>query len=112
MENLGNCLQCFANKYRFSGKDHWQQLVGQVSWTTNWKSRKQSVELGACFLAADLGFEPMPEEKHAAYIQSWLEVLKDDRRFIFSATSRAHKAVEYIHGLQSQEKLICSSGSN
>ncbi|WP_375444360.1 zincin-like metallopeptidase domain-containing protein [uncultured Fibrella sp.] len=25
-------------------------------------------ELGACFLVADLGFEPMPEKQHAAYI--------------------------------------------
>lgn len=57
-------------------------------------------ELGACFLAADLGFEPMPEEHHAAYIQSWLHVLKDDKRFIFQAASQAQKAVEYIHGLQ------------
>jgi antirestriction protein ArdC len=57
-------------------------------------------EIGACFLAADLGFEPMPEAKHAAYIQSWLQVLKDDKRFIFSAASHAQKAVEYIQTLQ------------
>ena len=57
-------------------------------------------ELGACFLAADLGFEPMPEAKHAAYIQSWLKVLKDDKRFIFSAASHAQKAVEFLQTLQ------------
>ncbi|RCR68489.1 DUF1738 domain-containing protein [Larkinella punicea] len=57
-------------------------------------------ELGACFLAADLGFEPMPETKHAAYLQSWLKALNDDKRFIFSAASHAQKAVEYIHALQ------------
>lgn len=57
-------------------------------------------ELGACFLAADLGFEPMPEAYHAAYIQSWLKALNDDKRLIFSAASHAQKAVEYIHSLQ------------
>lgn len=57
-------------------------------------------ELGACFLAADLGFEPMPESKHAAYMQSWLDVLQNDKRFIFQAASYAQKAVEYLHGLQ------------
>ncbi|QMW01695.1 ArdC family protein [Spirosoma foliorum] len=57
-------------------------------------------ELGACFLAADLGFEPMPEAHHSAYLQSWLQVLKDDKRFIVSAASQAQKAVEYIHTLQ------------
>jgi antirestriction protein ArdC len=57
-------------------------------------------ELGACFLASDLGFEPTPDEKHAAYIQSWLSVLQNDKHFIFSAASHAQKAVEYIHSLQ------------
>ncbi|WP_077920563.1 ArdC family protein [Spirosoma sp. 209] len=57
-------------------------------------------ELGACFLAADLGFEPMPEARHAAYIQSWLKALQDDKRFIFQAASHAQKAVEYLHILQ------------
>ncbi|RRA98639.1 ArdC family protein [Larkinella rosea] len=57
-------------------------------------------ELGACFLAADLGFEPVPEQHHAAYMQSWLHVLKDDKRFIFQAASQAQKAVDYIHRLQ------------
>lgn len=57
-------------------------------------------ELGACFLAADLGFEPMPAAQHAAYIQSWLQALHNDKRFIFQAASHAQKAVEYLHGLQ------------
>lgn len=57
-------------------------------------------ELGSCFLASDLGFEPIPEEHHAAYIQSWLKALKDDKRLIFSAASHAQKAVEYLHSLQ------------
>lgn len=57
-------------------------------------------ELGACFLAAVLGLEPMPQERHAAYIQSWLEVLQHDKRFVFSAASHAQKALEYIWGCQ------------
>jgi antirestriction protein ArdC len=56
-------------------------------------------ELGSCFLAADLGLEPELREDHAAYIQNWLEVLKNDKRFIFTAASYAQKAVDYIHGL-------------
>lgn len=57
-------------------------------------------ELGSCFLASDLGYEPLPEEQHAAYIQSWLKALKDDKRLIFSAASHAQKAVEFLHSLQ------------
>jgi antirestriction protein ArdC len=57
-------------------------------------------ELGACFLAADLGFEPMPEEQHAAYIQTWLQALQNDKRFIFQVASHAQKAAEFLHTLQ------------
>ena len=57
-------------------------------------------ELGSCFLAADLGLEPETREDHSAYIQNWLQVLKNDKKFIFTAASYATKAVEYLHGLQ------------
>lgn len=57
-------------------------------------------ELGACFLAADLGFEPVIREEHSAYIQSWLKVLKHDKRFVFQAAGHAQKAVEYLTNLQ------------
>lgn len=56
-------------------------------------------ELGACFLAADLGFAPKSLEQSSAYIQFWLKALKDDKRLIFNAASHAQKAVEYLHGI-------------
>jgi antirestriction protein ArdC len=37
-------------------------------------------ELGAAFLSADFDLTPEPREDHAAYIGSWLEVLKNDKR--------------------------------
>ncbi|MBK7853707.1 MAG: DUF1738 domain-containing protein [Bacteroidetes bacterium] len=57
-------------------------------------------EIGSCFLGADLNFEPELRPDHVAYIQNWLEVLKNDKKFIFSAASHAQKAVEYLHQLQ------------
>ena len=40
---------------------------GRKHWGDEGYAKEELVaELGACFLAADLGFEPMPEEKHAA----------------------------------------------
>jgi len=60
--------------------------------------------LGACFLAADLGYEPVVKKEHAAYIQSWLKVLKRDKRFIFQAATHAQKAVEFINSLQPAKK--------
>ena len=34
----------------------------------------------------------------AAYVQNWLQVLKDDKRFIVSAAGKAEKAVNLILG--------------
>jgi antirestriction protein ArdC len=47
-----------------------------------------------------LGLAPEILEDHTAYVDSWLKVLKDDRRFIFTAASYAQRAVEYLHALQ------------
>jgi antirestriction protein ArdC len=55
-------------------------------------------ELGAAFLCADLGITPEPRPDHAAYIGSWLTVLRDDKRAIFSAASLAQKAADWLHG--------------
>ena len=63
-------------------------------------------ELGACFLGADLGFAPKTFEEHAAYIQGWLSVLKNDSRFIFHAAAHAQKAVEYVRALQESPKPV------
>ena len=59
-------------------------------------------ELGSAFLCADLGLTPEPREDHAAYIASWLKVLKDDRRAVFTAASHAQRAADYLNGLQLQ----------
>ena len=57
-------------------------------------------EIGSAFLCADLQITPEVRDDHADYIGSWLKVLKEDNRAIFTAASMASKAVEYLHGLQ------------
>src|SRR6202035_4732889 len=57
-------------------------------------------ELGAAFLCADLGIEAEPREDHAAYLDHWLQVLKDDKRAIFQAAAYAQKASDFLQGLQ------------
>lgn len=57
-------------------------------------------ELAAAFLAADLGFEASPRDDHAAYLASWLRVMKADKRAIFTAASAASRAAAYLHSLQ------------
>lgn len=53
-------------------------------------------ELGAAFLCADLGITNAPREDHAAYMRSWLYVLKQDRKALFTAGSRANAAAEFL----------------
>jgi antirestriction protein ArdC len=57
-------------------------------------------ELGAAFLCADLGIANTPRPDHAAYISHWLTVLKADKKAIFTATSKASQAVDYLDALQ------------
>ncbi len=57
-------------------------------------------ELGSAFLSADLELTPEVRDDHAAYIGSWIKVLKDDKRAIFSAASHAQRAADFLHGLQ------------
>lgn len=59
-------------------------------------------ELSSCFVCADLGISPElePRPDHASYLQSWLEVLSNDKRAIFQAAAHAQRAVAYLHSLQ------------
>jgi antirestriction protein ArdC len=78
--------------------------MGRVKWGDEGYAREELVaELGSAFLCADLGITPEVREDHAAYIASWLKVLKDDKRLIFSAASHAQRAVDYLHGKQRRE---------
>lgn len=51
-------------------------------------------EMGSAFLCAALGIEPTV--RHADYLGSWLEVLREDNRAIFHAASAATKAADWL----------------
>src|SRR5690606_10566098 len=57
-------------------------------------------ELTASFVLADLGIAHRPREEHAAYIGSWLPLLKSDPRAIFTAASKAQQAADWMHAQQ------------
>ncbi len=57
-------------------------------------------ELGSAFLSADLELTPEVRDDHAAYIGSWIKVLKGDKRAIFTAASHAQRAADFLHDLQ------------
>jgi antirestriction protein ArdC len=53
-------------------------------------------ELGSTFLVAKLGLEGARLENHASYIESWVEVLKNDKNAIFTASRHANAAYLYL----------------
>jgi antirestriction protein ArdC len=53
-------------------------------------------ELGAAFACSHLGLSTEPRADHAQYIQSWLKVLKADKRAIFTAASKAQQACDWL----------------
>ena len=57
-------------------------------------------ELGAAFLCADLGLANEPRPDHAAYVQNWLKVLRNDTRAIFTAASKAQAAADWLHSFE------------
>lgn len=80
---------------------------GRKKWGDEGYAREELVaELGAAFLCADLELTPEPGEDHAAYIQSWLKVLKNDKRAIFSAAAHAQRAADYLHSFQNKEGAV------
>jgi antirestriction protein ArdC len=57
-------------------------------------------EMGSAFVCAMLGITPEIREDHAAYLNSWLTVLKADKKAIFTAATKAQQACDYLFSLQ------------
>ena len=53
--------------------------------------------MAGAFICASLGI--VPTVRHADYVGSWLEVLREDDRAIVRAASAASKASDFILGL-------------
>jgi antirestriction protein ArdC len=77
---------------------------GRKRWGDEGYSLEELVaEMGAAFLCADIGITPEVRDDHAAYIASWLKVLKQDKRAVFTAAAHAQRAADYLHALQPAE---------
>ncbi len=59
-------------------------------------------ELTAAFLCAHLGIKG--ELRHSEYIASWLKLLRDDNRAIFTASSKASQAADYLRAFSEPEE--------
>ncbi len=79
---------------------HWTEHPSRLRWNRRGEGYGMGeliAELGACFLAGELGV-PCSENltNHAAYLQTWLRAMEGDPNFIFRASSQASKAADFI----------------
>jgi antirestriction protein ArdC len=65
-------------------------------------------EMGSAFLCAALGI--VPTVRHADYIGSWLEVLREDNRAIFRAASQASKAADWLLARHARPERMTGEG--
>jgi antirestriction protein ArdC len=78
--------------------------LGRKSWgDAGYAAEELVAELGSSFICADLNLCNEPREENASYIANWLEVLKNDKRFIFSAAAHAQKAADYLNRMAKPE---------
>jgi antirestriction protein ArdC len=70
----------------------------------NYAMEELTAEMGASYLKSYAGIPIEQLENNAAYIQSWLERLKNDKRFIVHASAQAQKATDYILNVKNKER--------
>jgi antirestriction protein ArdC len=89
---------------------HWACGAKRLATQKTNSSRKEYAfdelvaEIGACFLAVQLGVEPHLDQS-AAYIEGWLTALKSDKELIFKAAAEAQKAVDLITDLAAEKPI-------
>ena len=115
------CLETFRDRESYYATilhelTHWTRHsarldrdLGRKSFGDEGYAREELVaELGAAFLCADLGITLQPRRDHADYVGSWLDVLKQDQRAIFTAAGHAERAVQYLKAMQPNAAAVAA----
>jgi antirestriction protein ArdC len=84
------------NRKGVSGSDGLWSAFG----STPYASEELVAEMGAAFLCGQSGIVERTIDNSAAYVQAWLQRLKDDRRLVVHAAAQAQKAADFILGKQ------------
>ncbi|MCI0423601.1 MAG: ssDNA-binding domain-containing protein, partial [Acidobacteria bacterium] len=70
----------------------------------NYAREELRAELASVFLMAERGIPHNPE-RHAAYLNSWVDALRSDKHEIFRAARDAHKAADLLLQLELHQSL-------
>lgn len=63
-------------------------------------------ELGAAFMCAEFGYDAVTQ--HAAYIENWIKLIKEDSKAFITASSKASAAVEYLRSLALKDEKLAA----
>jgi antirestriction protein ArdC len=74
---------------------HWTEH--RLGWTGSYAAGELRAEMAAVFLVAALNIPESDDlTNHVAYLQSWLEALQNDPKFLFRAAAAASKSADFI----------------
>ena len=83
---------------------HWTGGTKRLNRELTGKTSKESyafeeliAELGSAFLCSQFSIMQHGQDDHAIYLKSWLQALRNDKKYIFKASSQAQKAVDYLN---------------
>ena len=77
-----------------------RNLTGRFG-SESYAAEELVAELAAAFLCNDMNIDG--KLQHAEYVGSWLEILKGDKRAIFTASRLAQKAADYLLAFKGQD---------
>ena len=111
LESFNNSERCTATEGYYSSAlhelTHWtgnpkrlDRKFGKKFGDQAYATEELVAELGAAFMCAEFGITAPEKENHAAYIDYWLKVLRDNKHCVLTAASEASKAVDFLQGLQ------------
>jgi len=64
-----------------------------------------TAEIGACYLNSVAGIVNKEFDNSVAYIQGWIDVLRNDKKLILYASGQAQKATDYILRVPSYQQI-------
>ena len=93
------CTLCrYRHNTHWSGHPRRLDRLGKFAARSAYAFEELIAELGNVMLCAELGLTP-DFGQSAAYVESWLRALRDDKRAIFRAAAEAQKAADYLRDL-------------
>lgn len=86
---------------------HWTE--NRLDWKGSYSMGELIAEIASCFLCSEVGV-PMSNslDNHASYIASWLQAMKQDPKYIFTAAAQANKVTDYILSFSRATEPVCA----